>query len=138
MKIVLTNGCFDILHVGHVRLLNWAKAQGDFLIVALNSDESIRKLKGKDRPFNKELDRLEVLHSIRYIDHIIMYNEKTLENILKTREFDIYVKGGDYNLETMNQKERKIIERKKKEIKFFDKIEGYSSTKSIEFLKKTI
>lgn len=95
-KLVFTNGCFDILHAGHVKLLEEAKALGDFLVVGLNSDASVRRLKGPGRPRNLQADRAAVLSAIRWVDEVIIFEEDTpLELILSIRP-DILVKGGDY------------------------------------------
>lgn len=96
MKTIFTNGVFDIIHVGHIRLFIWAKAQGDRLIVGLNSDESTRRLKGEGRPINKQHDRMLVLNSIRYIDEVIIFDEDTPYELIKRIKPDIIVKGSDY------------------------------------------
>lgn len=94
--IVTTNGCFDILHVGHVRVLNAARELGDVLIVGLNSDESVRRLKGPDRPVNSETDRAEVLSNLRCVDYVTIFHEDTADEFLKSVRPHIYTKGGDY------------------------------------------
>ena len=99
--IVFTNGCFDILHAGHVRYLNAAKALGDVLIVGLNNDESVRRLKGEGRPVNPSEDRAEVLAALRAVDHVVVFGEATAEELVRQLKPDIYVKGGDYSLETL-------------------------------------
>ena len=96
-KIIFTNGCFDILHIGHVRLLRYAKSLGKKLIVGLNSDESIKRLKGFERPFNKLEYRKEILESIKWVDEIRIFSEDTPYNLIKDIEPDLIVKGGDYN-----------------------------------------
>ncbi|MBQ7198025.1 MAG: D-glycero-beta-D-manno-heptose 1-phosphate adenylyltransferase, partial [Selenomonadaceae bacterium] len=107
-KIVFTNGCFDILHVGHVRYLTTAKSFGDVLIVGLNTDESVRKLKGASRPINNQDDRAEVLLGLKAVDYVIFFGEDTAENLIAELQPDIYVKGGDYTLETLP--EAKIVQ----------------------------
>ena len=99
--VVFTNGCFDILHAGHVRYLNEAKGQGDILIVGLNSDESVRNLKGAGRPVNPEADRAEVLAGLRSVDHVVVFGEKTAEDLVRQLQPDVYVKGGDYSLDRL-------------------------------------
>ena len=99
--VVFTNGCFDILHAGHVRYLNEAKGQGDILIVGLNSDESVRNLKGAGRPVNPEADRAEVLAGLRSVDHVVVFAEKTAEELVKQLQPDVYVKGGDYTVDQL-------------------------------------
>lgn len=95
-KIVFTNGCFDILHLGHVEYLNEAKAQGDLLIVAINSDESVRKLKGPDRPINNEEDRGSMLLNLKSVDCVQIFTEETPLEIIKLIKPDVLVKGGDW------------------------------------------
>ncbi len=100
-RIVFTNGCFDILHVGHLHLLNQAKAFGDILVVGVNSDRSVSKLKGKERPVVNEKERAEILANLRMVDFVTIFDEDTAVELLKTIEPDIYVKGGDYNLDNL-------------------------------------
>jgi len=108
-KIIFTNGCFDILHIGHVRYLNRAAKYGR-LIVGLNSDQSVRENKGPNRPINKEKIRAEMLASLSCVSYVFMFGTKTVEGLLKKIKPEIYIKGGDYTLDTINQDERKIIE----------------------------
>jgi len=98
-KIVFTNGCFDILHVGHVRYLAAARQLGDILIVGLNSDESVRALKGPSRPINTAADRAEVLAALAVVDYVVIFDELTAANLIETIKPAVYVKGGDYKLE---------------------------------------
>ena len=98
-KIVFTNGCFDILHAGHVEYLSKAKRLGDVLVVGLNSDSSVKKIKGEGRPINKESDRAKVLSSLYFVDYITAFNETTPENLIKKARPDILVKGGDWKIE---------------------------------------
>ena len=133
-KIVFTNGCFDLLHVGHIRYLAQAKRVGDFLIIGLNSDSSVKKLKGKDRPINSFEDRATLLSAIESVDVVIMFEEQTPENLIKDIVPDILVKGGDYNIEdivgyqTVMQNGGQV-----KTLSFYD---GYSSTNYINKIKK--
>ena len=99
--VVFTNGCFDILHAGHVRYLNEAKQQGDVLIVGLNSDASVQALKGTGRPVNPAADRAEVLSGLRSVDHVVVFGEDTAEELVRQLRPDVYVKGGDYLLEQL-------------------------------------
>ena len=99
--VVFTNGCFDILHAGHVRYLAEAKKLGDVLIVGLNSDASVRKLKGAGRPVNSAADRAEVLAGLRAVDHVVVFEEDTAEELVRRLRPDIYVKGGDYSLDRL-------------------------------------
>jgi len=95
-KIVFTNGCFDLLHVGHVRYLKEAKALGDVLVVALNTDASVQKLKGPTRPVQKEDDRAEILAALNCVDHTFLFSEETPEKVIRKIKPDFLVKGGDW------------------------------------------
>jgi len=97
-KIVFTNGCFDLLHRGHIRYLKKAKEKGDLLIVGLNSDSSVRKLKGKGRPFVPEKERAEILSALEFVDYVIVFSEDTPANLIGQVKPDILVKGSDYSL----------------------------------------
>lgn len=96
-KVVFTNGCFDILHFGHLHYLEKCAQLGDYLIIGLNSDESIAKLKGDNRPINSALFRKKLLSSLRYIDEVIIFNEDTPIKLIKDLKPDVLAKGGDYN-----------------------------------------
>src|SRR5690606_17498322 len=100
-KLVFTNGCFDILHRGHVAYLSRAKALGDVLIVGLNSDASVRRLKGPRRPINRAADRAQVLAALSCVDHIVEFAEDTPARLIERVRPDIFVKGGDYTLDTL-------------------------------------
>lgn len=100
-KVVLTNGCFDLLHVGHVRYLKEAREQGDLLIVGLNSDDSTRLVKGRGRPFVGQQDRAEILLALECVDHVVIFSERTAETLVRALKPDIYVKGGNYSLEQL-------------------------------------
>ncbi|MEI6381448.1 MAG: D-glycero-beta-D-manno-heptose 1-phosphate adenylyltransferase [Cyanobacteriota bacterium ELA615] len=100
--LVFTNGCFDLLHVGHIRYLQTAKSLGNKLIVGVNSDHSINQIKpNKGRPIIPEQQRLEVLGSLRSVDAVVLFSQKTADHLLKVLEPDIYVKGGDYDIQTL-------------------------------------
>lgn len=103
--LVFTNGCFDILHAGHVRYLQAAKELGDCLVVGLNSDESVRSLKGIQRPINKEEDRAEVLSALSAVDYVVVFSERTAEQLVREIKPDVYVKGGDYNVKSLPEAE---------------------------------
>ncbi len=109
-KIVWTNGCFDLLHIGHLNYLRKAKENGDILIVGINSDSSVKKLKGPTRPINRESDRAEMLAAMDFVDYVLIYPELDATKYLKLLRPHLYVKGDDYNLETVNREERKIVE----------------------------
>lgn len=103
--IVFTNGCFDILHVGHVRYLQKARSLGDLLVVGVNTDASVRKLKGPDRPINSESDRAEVLAALECVDYVSLFDEDTPIELIQAIKPDVDVKGGDYKLEDMPEAE---------------------------------
>ena len=128
-KIVMTNGCFDILHYGHCRLLVKAKNFGDIFILALNSDKSIKRLKGKSRPINSFKDRAYLLASLEYIDFIIKFEEDTPINLYKLILPDILVKGGDYKIDEIIGSSE-IIENGGK-VKLVNFEEGYSTTNTL-------
>lgn len=98
-KIVFTNGCFDILHLGHVEYLNEARAQGDVLIIGLNSDQSVKKLKGENRPINNEIDRAKMLLNLKAVDCVQVFTEETPLEIIKLIKPNILVKGGDWKID---------------------------------------
>ena len=129
-KIVFTNGCFDIIHAGHVRYLTTAKNFGDILIVGLNTDESVRRLKGNSRPINNQDDRAEVLLGLKAVDHVIFFGEATAENLIAEIQPDSYVKGGDYTLETLP--EAKIVQSYGGSVEFVNLVAGRSTTGIIE------
>ena len=101
LKVVATNGCFDILHIGHIRSLQKAKTFGDILVIGVNSDSSVKKLKGKNRPITKENERTEVLAALACVDIVSIFNEETALNFLELVKPNIYVKGGEYNLDNL-------------------------------------
>src|SRR5580693_8024349 len=103
--IVFTNGCFDILHAGHVRYLAAAKQLGDILVVGLNGDESVRELKGEGRPWNSQEDRAEVLAALEAVDYVIIFSEKRADNLLRQARPQVYAKGGDYTVNSLDPDE---------------------------------
>lgn len=98
-KVVFTNGCFDLLHVGHIRYLEEAKKNGDILVVGINSDASVKRLKGEDRPIQKEDERAEILAALRAVDHTVLFTEDTPLELIKKIKPDILVKGGDWAID---------------------------------------
>ena len=132
--IVFTNGCFDILHAGHVRYLTAARAEGDVLIVGLNSDASVRRLKGPTRPVNPEADRAEVLGALRAVDAVTIFDEPTAAELIALVKPDVYVKGGDYTLETLP--EAAIVQRYGGRVAFIDLVEGRSTTGIIDRIRE--
>jgi len=124
-SIIFTNGCFDVLHRGHIKLLMYCHTLGETVIVGLNSDESIRRLKGKDRPINNLEDRKLLLESLRYVHQVIVFSEDTPYNIIKEIKPSIIVKGGDYKPED-------VVGQDISEVKIFNYVKGYSTTKKIK------
>jgi rfaE bifunctional protein nucleotidyltransferase chain/domain len=135
-KLVLTNGCFDLLHVGHVRYLQAARALGDALAVAINGDASVRALKGEGRPLNGEADRAEVIAALESVDHVIIFPEVRATELLEKVRPAIYVKGGDYTQESLNPEERATLERIGAEIRILPFEKGQSTSNLIEKFKK--
>ena len=133
-KIVFTNGCFDILHVGHVRYLQEAARLGDILIIGLNSDESVRRLKGLDRPINGEFERAEMLGALGFVDYVAIFREDTPLNLIKTLQPDVIVKGGDYKPDEVVGK--KEVEERGGQLVIIPFVEGKSTTRIIEKIKK--
>ena len=128
--IVTTNGCFDILHVGHVRYLQKTKTFADVMIVCLNSDISVKKIKGPDRPINNEEDRAEILCALECVDYVVMFDESSPENLLCEIKPDVHTKGADYTLETLP--EAKSIMANGGRIEFISFVEGKSTTNVIK------
>ena len=124
--IVSTNGCFDILHVGHVRFLNAAKAMGNILVVGVNTDASVRKLKGPSRPINSEDDRAEILTNLSCVDYVCLFPEDTPVEFLKYVRPHIHVKGGDYKTEDLA--ETPVVESFGGTMKIIDLVPGKSTT----------
>lgn len=104
-KIVLANGCFDLFHVGHIRYLAGAKQLGDILIVGINSDGQVRKLKGGNRPFMPETERAEMISALRFVDYVTIFDEPTVEELIRIVRPDFHAKGTDYTTETVPEKE---------------------------------
>jgi len=129
-KVVFTNGCFDILHVGHVRYLSAARALGDALIVAVNSDQSIRALKGEQRPIVPQRERLEVLAALSCVDYLLLFTGKTPRRLINTLGPDILVKGGDWSLEEIVG--RKEVEARGGKVVRIKLVRGASTTALIE------
>ena len=126
-KIIWTNGCFDVLHRGHIELFKYAKSLGDRLYVGIDTDEKVKRDKGKDRPVNKLNDRKFLLESIKYVDKVFIFNDREdLESLIKMSEPDIMVIGSDWKGKTV------VGEQYAKKLMFFDRIEGYSTTNILE------
>ncbi len=135
-KIVFTNGCFDILHVGHIRYLSEAKSLGDILVIGINSDKSVKELKGPSRPINSLSDRALILSELRYVDYVVSFEEQTPLELIKIIMPDILVKGGDYTVETVVGSSEVI--HSGGQVKLLQFHEGYSSTNYIDKIKKTV
>ncbi len=130
-RVVFTSGCFDILHAGHVRYLTQARELGDALVIALNSDASVRAIKGPTRPVNSETDRAEVLLALKAVDAIVIFNEPRTTGLIQTLRPHCYAKGGDYTLETLNPEERAALLAQNITIHFLPIVQGRSTTATL-------
>ena len=130
-KIVWTNGCFDILHIGHVQYLESARNLGDLLIVGVNSDSSTRQLKGKNRPVIPQAERAAIIAALRCVDFVTIFDEISPSMLLKSLKPDIFVKGGDYSPDTINRAEREEIESYGGIVKILPKVDAISTTSII-------
>jgi D-glycero-beta-D-manno-heptose 1-phosphate adenylyltransferase len=135
-KLVVTNGCFDILHLGHVTYLETARNFGDALFVGINSDDATRQLKGAGRPVNSESDRASVLAALQSVDGVCVFKDPTATKFLAAVRPDIYVKGGDYTLGTLNQDERRAVETGGGKIVLVPFIPGKSTTSLLEKISR--
>ena len=131
-KMVFTNGCFDVLHYGHVHYLLQAKALGDILVVGLNSDDSVRRLKGPTRPINGEKERAFVLAALSCVDYVVVFEEDTPKELIETVRPDVLVKGGDYALDQIVGAD--FVTRNGGTVTTLPFVEGFSSTRIIEQL----
>ncbi|MAX66480.1 MAG: D-glycero-beta-D-manno-heptose 1-phosphate adenylyltransferase [Bacteriovoracaceae bacterium] len=134
-KVVFTNGCFDILHRGHISYLNEAKSLGDILVLGLNSDESVKRLKGPTRPVNNEQDRKFVLENLKSIDYVFIFTEDTPYNLISKIKPDILVKGGDWKIDQIVGSD--IVLSYGGEVKSLNFIDGFSTTKTINKINST-
>ena len=132
-RVVFTNGCFDILHRGHIALLNAAKELGDVLVVALNGDAGVRRLKGPERPINSLADRVEVLAALSCVDHLVTFDEDRPEELLRALRPDVVVKGGDYSAETVP--EAPLVRALGAELRILDQVPARSTTRIVERLR---
>ncbi len=135
-RIVATNGCFELLHVGHVRYLNAARALGDALIVGINGDQSVRELKGAGRPVNSENDRAEIVAALECVDLVTIFPEMRAIRFLELAAPDIYVKGGDYNQDTLNADERQVLQKIGAKIDIVPFERGYSTSNLLKRLSE--
>ena len=136
-KLVATNGCFDLLHVGHVRYLQAARALGDSLAVGLNGDQSVRELKGIGRPVNNESDRAEVLAALERVDFVTIFSGKRATRFIEAARPSIYVKGGDYSSDTLNAEEQALLREIGAEVRILPFVRGYSTSELLEQLRQT-
>lgn len=130
-RVVLTNGCFDLLHTGHVYFLSEAAKLGDSLFIALNGDASVQALKGPTRPVQSAPERAYLLGQLTFVDTLITFDTPRLTDEIKALRPDIYAKAGDYTLDTLNPEERSALEGCGAEIRFLPFLEGYSTTSLI-------
>jgi rfaE bifunctional protein nucleotidyltransferase chain/domain len=135
-KLVFTNGCFDLLHVGHVRYLRAARALGDALAVAINGDEAVRALKGNGRPLNPAVARAVVIAALASVDYVVIFPEVRVTGLLEKVRPSIYVKGGDYTKETLHPDERAALEKIGTEIRIVPFEAGHSTSSLLEKLKQ--
>ena len=135
-KLVLTNGCFDLLHVGHVRYLQAARALGDALAVAINGDDSVRVLKGAGRPLNTERDRAEILAALECVDYAVLFPEERVTRLIEEVRPSIYVKGGDYTPASLHPEEHAALEKIGAEIRILPFEPGHSTSGLIERMKR--
>jgi len=135
-KLVVTNGCFDLLHVGHVTYLEAAREQGDALLVGLNSDASVRQLKGKGRPVNSEADRAAVVAALEAVDAVCIFPEMRAIRFLALAKPDIYVKGGDFTVDDLPKEEREAVQEAGGRIVTLDFVPGKSTTALLEKISR--
>ena len=133
-QVVFTNGCFDLLHIGHVRYLRAAREYGDLLVVGVNSDSSVRELKGKKRPLISAAERAELLANLEMVDYVTIFSELTAEKTITCLQPDVYVKGGDYTVEELPEAE--AVQDYGGRIELVPEIKGTSTTKIIDKIKK--
>ena len=128
-RIVFTNGCFDIIHRGHIEYLEKAKSYGDILVVGINSDESVKKIKGRERPINRDIDRAYVVLNLKPVDFVCIFSEETPYELIKKIQPDILVKGGDYSVD--NVVGRDVVEKNGGKVVIVDYLKNYSTTEII-------
>ena len=134
LKLVVTNGCFDILHRGHITYLAKARQLGEILVVGLNSDDSVRRLKGPERPVNDEVARAQVLAALEIVDYVVLFEEDTPYNIIVKVKPDLLVKGGDYKIENIVGAD--FVQQRGGQVLTIPFVDGFSTTSIIDHLKK--
>lgn len=132
--IVATNGCFDILHVGHVRYLQKTKSFADYSIVLLNSDKSVKSIKGDNRPINNENDRAEILCALTCVDYVVLFDEDSPKDLLDEIKPNVYTKGADYTMATLPEAD--IMIKNGTKVEFIDFVQGKSTTNVINKIKE--
>jgi D-glycero-beta-D-manno-heptose 1-phosphate adenylyltransferase len=135
-RLVVTNGCFDLLHAGHVTYLEEARSQGDALLVGVNNDAAVKELKGPTRPVNSERDRALVIAALQSVDAVLIFCERDAVDFLRQVQPDVYVKGGDYTLDTINQDERRLVESMGGRIALLPHVAGKSTTALLDKMSK--
>jgi rfaE bifunctional protein nucleotidyltransferase chain/domain len=135
-QIVFTNGCFDILHIGHIRYLQAAKELGGRLVVGLNSDQSVRAIKGAGRPINSEADRAEVLAALAAVDHVIVFTDPRVTRLVKDLQPHIYAKGGDYTIDSLNPEELDALRQVGAAIRILPLVPGKSTTSLLRAIQE--
>jgi rfaE bifunctional protein nucleotidyltransferase chain/domain len=135
-KVVATNGCFDLLHFGHVSYLQRAKKLGNLLIVGLNGDNSVRQLKGPGRPLVPQQQRAKVLAALACVDAVVIFPERRAHRFLGTVQPDIYVKGGDYRPETLDARERAVLIAIGSKVRILPFVKGFSTTRLVAKIRK--
>lgn len=128
LSVAVTNGCFDLLHAGHVTYLEAAKQHADLLLVGVNADATVRQLKGPGRPLNSQEDRALVLAALQSVDAVVIFHEPDATRLLEAVRPDVYVKGGDYTIDTINQPERRLVERLGGKVVIMPGVPGKSTT----------
>jgi len=135
-KLVLTNGAFDVLHVGHVRYLREAAALGDALVVAINGDDSVRELKGEGRPINVVSDRAEILCALEFVDRVVVFEERRASGVIEAIQPHIYTKGGDYTPDSLIDEEKELLDRLGIEIRILSLVPGKSTSETLKRLSE--
>ena len=135
-RLVFTNGCFDLLHAGHVRYLQQARELGHALAVGLNSDRSVRELKGAGRPINAEDDRAEVVAALGCVDYVVIFDGKRATDILRAVRPHVYAKGGDYTPESLDPDERAVLAAADAEVRILPLVPGRSTTAALERMRR--
>src|SRR5439155_4061461 len=136
LRLVVTNGCFDILHLGHVTYLEAARQHGDLLLVGINSDASVRELKGSDRPVNSETDRASIVAALGCVGAVCIFEQRSALQFLVAAEPDVWIKGGDYTIDSVNQDERRAVEKAGGKVVLLPLVPGKSTTTLLEKISR--